>query len=247
MDGIGERLRHLATRAAFAAGMAFALVPPAQAQWAPPFGAAPPSEIVERLRAAGYVLIHPLERRETVYLADVSGGPGGRERLVIDAWSGEILQRFAERRGQFVPEGGEFSGPPPLGPPPIRDFREGNFNYGPGGPSDGMQAPPRARAKPRPAATARKAVEPKPERPAAAARTAKCRDPQSERGPAWSNGTFIPERRIRARKRNPAEARPPLRPGARRMRQRARRLPTLRLRPRRSRARRKSTTFRSTR
>ena len=66
-------------------------------QWFPPFGAASPREIVERLRAEGYVLVGPLRRNDTVYLADVIGGPAGRERLVIDAWSGEILQRFVAR------------------------------------------------------------------------------------------------------------------------------------------------------
>ena len=128
-----RRIRRLATRAAFAVATALALVPSADAQWFLPFGAAPPAEIVNRLRAEGYVLARPLERRDTVYLADVVRGPHGRERLVVDAWSGEILQRFLARRGGFAPEGGEFSEPPPLGPPPARDFREGDFGYGPPG------------------------------------------------------------------------------------------------------------------
>ena len=107
---------------------AFAAVPSADAQWFPPVGAAPPGEIVQRLQAEGYVLIQPLRRNDTVYLADVSAGTGGRERLVIDAWSGEILQRFVARRGSgrpgftdgYVVEGGEFNSPPPLAPPPER-------------------------------------------------------------------------------------------------------------------------------
>ena len=145
--------------AVFAVATALALVPSAEAQWFPPFGAVPPAEIVNRLRAEGYVLARPLERRDTVYLADVVRGPHGRERLVVDAWSGEILQRFLARRGGFAPEGGEFSEPPPLGPPPARDFREGDFGYGPPG---GFGAPPpRVKARQRPAATARKGGEPK--------------------------------------------------------------------------------------
>jgi len=172
MAGFRRRLRHLATRAAFVAVTAFALVASADAQWALPFGAAPPGEIVQRLRAEGYVLIGPLRRRDTVYLADVAGGPAGRERLVLDAWSGEILQRFAARRGSgwpvgYVPEGGEFNEPPPLGPPPARDFREGNYGYGPEGPSGGSEAPPRAKWRSRPTATARKGGEPKQTTPAA--------------------------------------------------------------------------------
>ena len=166
MAGFYRRLRQLVARAAFAAVAAFALVPPVDAQWLP-FGAAPPGEIVRRLRAEGYVLIHPLERRDTVYLADVAGGPAGRERLVIDAWSGEILQRFVVRRRGYAPEGGEFSEPPPLGPPPPRDFREGNYGNGPEGPSGGYEAQPKARVKSRPAATARKGGEPRQATPAA--------------------------------------------------------------------------------
>lgn len=159
------RLRLVATCAAAAFATTFALVPSADAQWLLPFGAAPPAEIVNRLRAEGYVLARPLERRDTVYLADVVRGPHGRERLVIDAWSGEILQRFLARRGGFAPEGGEYSEPPPLGPPPAGDFREGDFGYGPPGGSEAP--PPKAKPRQRPAATARKGGEAKPA-PAAA-------------------------------------------------------------------------------
>ena len=185
MPGFYRRLRHVSTCAAFAAVTAFALVPSADAQWFP-FGpgAAPPGEIVQRLRAEGYVLVRPLERRDTVYLAEVTGGPAGRERLVIDAWSGEILQRFVARRGSewpggYVPEGGEFNAPPPLGPPPARDFREGNYGYGSAGPPGGFEAPPRARARSRPGATARKGGEPKQTVPAGPA--AQPAEPQNAR------------------------------------------------------------------
>jgi hypothetical protein len=170
MAGFGRRLRRFATRAAFIAATAFAFAASADAQWASPFGAASPGEIVQRLRAEGYVLIGPLRRSNTVYLADVVGGPAGRERLVLDAWSGEILQRFVARRGfrspgGYVPEGGEFNEPPPLGPPPARDFREGNYGYEPGAPSSGVEAPPKVKWRSRPAATARRGGEPKPTAP----------------------------------------------------------------------------------
>jgi hypothetical protein len=175
MAGIFSRLRRLAVAATVAGAGALAVVPIADAQWFP-FGAAPPGEIVQRLRAEGYILVRPLERKDTVYLADVMGDRG-RERLVLDAWSGEILQRFVVRRGRgrteaYMPEGGEFTEPPPLGPPPARDFREGppardfregNPNYG------SEEAPPRARVKSKPSATARRSAEPKPSAQPAAA------------------------------------------------------------------------------
>ncbi len=142
MASLNGFLRALGLRAAFGAAAAFSVVAAADAQWFPPLGAAPPGEIVERLQAEGYVLIQPLRRNGTVYLADVRAGTGGHERLVLDAWSGEILQRFVARprigrsgSETYFVEGGEFSSPPPLGPPPARDF----FAYG--GPPD-AQPPP---------------------------------------------------------------------------------------------------------
>jgi hypothetical protein len=168
MAGLDGCLRHFAARAAFAALTAFTALPSADAQWFPPMGAAPPDEIIQRLRAEGYVLIPPLRRNQTIYLADVTSGSGGRERLVIDAWSGEILQRFVARRGSgrrsfvdgYVVEGGEFSSPPPLAPPPERDFREGSFAYGE--PAIPAAPAPRWRVRPRPAATASRPPEPNP-------------------------------------------------------------------------------------
>ena len=74
--------------------LAFAF--PATAQWqAPPWRFAwPPGEIEWNLNAQGYVLTAPLMRRPGIYLADVSAGPGGYQRLIIDARSGRILERF---------------------------------------------------------------------------------------------------------------------------------------------------------
>ncbi len=153
-------------------------------QWFPPIGAASPGEIAERLRAEGFVLIGPLRRNDTVYLADVNAGPAGRERLVIDAWSGEILQRFVERSASSRPgaadryaiERGEFDSPPPLGPPPAREFfngsgGEGNFAYGgpanaripdAAGPISPLERTPRMKVKLKPAANKPSPTQPKP-------------------------------------------------------------------------------------
>jgi len=130
-------------RIALAALAAVFMASAAQAQWLP--GAAPPQEIAERLRANGYYLVGPLMRRDTVYLANVEGGNGGRQRLVIDAWSGEILQRFVARpRGGYVVQGGEFDGPPPLGPPPKQDFLA-QPGYAYGQPQEEQTPSPRSR------------------------------------------------------------------------------------------------------
>jgi hypothetical protein len=154
------------------------------AQWFPPIGAASTHEIAERLRAEGFVLIGPLRRNDTVYLADVNAGPAGRERLVIDAWSGEILQRFVERSGSSRPgaadgyaiERGEFDSPPPLAPPPAREFFNGpggDANLAYGGPANAripdavgpispLERTPRTKVKLKPAANKPSPVQPKP-------------------------------------------------------------------------------------
>lgn len=172
MVGSHGKSRPIAVRAALAAFAAFAVVSGARAQWFPPMGAASPGEIAERLRAQGFALIGPLRRNDTVYLADVNAGAAGRERLVIDAWSGEVLQRFVTRprpgrpdaAGGFVIERGEFDMPPPLAPPPARDFffgsGGGGVAYGP--PGAPVEATPRMRGNPRPAPIRRKPAESNP-------------------------------------------------------------------------------------
>jgi len=77
-----------------AALMAVAFVPTAMAQWMAPWGPPFPGEIERGLEAQGYVLTAPLMRRPGVYLADVSAGPAGHQRLIIDARSGQILEHF---------------------------------------------------------------------------------------------------------------------------------------------------------
>jgi hypothetical protein len=74
--------------------MAVAFIPPATAQWAPPWGALFPGDIERSLEAQGYVLTAPLMRRPGVYLADVSAGRAGHQRLITDARSGQILEHF---------------------------------------------------------------------------------------------------------------------------------------------------------
>jgi hypothetical protein len=75
--------------------IALAFVPAATAQWLPPaWRTASPGAIERSLEAQGYGLIAPLVRRPGVYLADVNAGPAGYQRLVVDARSGQILERF---------------------------------------------------------------------------------------------------------------------------------------------------------
>jgi hypothetical protein len=173
MAGSHWRSQPLAARALLVGLTTFAAVYGVRAQWFPPMGAASPGEIAERLRAQGFALIGPLRRNDTVYLADVNAGAAGRERLVIDAWSGEVLQRFVTRprpgrpgaAGGFVIERGEFDMPPPLAPPPARDFffgsGGGGVAYG-GPPGAPVEATPRMRGNPRPAAIRRKPAESNP-------------------------------------------------------------------------------------
>ena len=210
-----------------------------QAQWFPPMGAASPGEIAQRLRAQGFVLIGPLRRNDTVYLADVNAGAAGHERLVIDAWSGEVLQRFVARprpgapgaAGGFVIERGEFDSPPPLAPPPARDFffgsGGGGVAYG-GPPSAPVETAPRTRVNPRSAPIRRKPAEPKPAvtaappaQPAAPPRAARVRPPktiQAElrrpvRPPRPGRPCLEPRRPNRARPPSPRLRRPqPQRP-----------------------------------
>jgi hypothetical protein len=160
--------------------IAFAFVPAAAAQWLPPpWRAAFPGDIERSLEARGYVLTAPLLRRPGIYIADVSAGPAGYERLIIDARSGQILESFpassrmwgsalvarGDEFGEPAPPGvggsplnGEFSGPP--GPAPATKRSYGGpasphipaaiSPYGPGA------APVGAKPKPKIASTEHK-------------------------------------------------------------------------------------------
>ena len=93
--GVNGSLRFCLASAAIGGLVAFVPVPGARAQGLPPWGGASPGEIERSLEAQGYGLIAPLVRRPGIYLADVSAGPAGHQRLVVDARSGQILERFA--------------------------------------------------------------------------------------------------------------------------------------------------------
>jgi hypothetical protein len=73
------------------------------------FGSPSPYEIERRLDAAGYVLTGPLTLRGDVYLADVVARGEGPERLVIDAQSGRIVERYRGRADHWR----EAAAPPP--------------------------------------------------------------------------------------------------------------------------------------
>jgi hypothetical protein len=75
------------------------------------FGNPSPYEIERRLEAAGYALTGPLTMRGDVYLADVIVRGEGPERLVIDAQSGRIVERYRGRPDRWR----EAAAPPPSG------------------------------------------------------------------------------------------------------------------------------------
>jgi hypothetical protein len=63
--------------------------------------------VEQALQARGYQLVSPLTRNGSVYLADVIG-PGGPARLVVDASTGEVLERF---RSEHLRPPAEIGGP----------------------------------------------------------------------------------------------------------------------------------------
>ena len=94
-----------------AALVLFALPATAQAQgFFFLFGSPSPYEIERRLAASGYVLTGPLTMRGDVYLADVIVRGEGPERLVIDAQSGRVVERY---RGGRPDRWREAAVPPP--------------------------------------------------------------------------------------------------------------------------------------
>jgi hypothetical protein len=87
-------------RLAWAAATAVLLALPAAAQaqgFFFLFGSPSPYEIERRLEAAGYVVTGPLTLRGDVYVADVVARGEGPERLVVDAQSGQIVERYRGR------------------------------------------------------------------------------------------------------------------------------------------------------
>jgi hypothetical protein len=73
------------------------------------FGNPSPYEIERRLAASGYVLTGPLTMHGDVYLADVVVRGQGPERLVIDAQSGRVVERYRGRGDRWR----EAAVPPP--------------------------------------------------------------------------------------------------------------------------------------
>ncbi|MGA2493449.1 MAG: hypothetical protein ABSF67_10915 [Roseiarcus sp.] len=73
------------------------------------FGSPSPYEIERQLAASGYVLTGPLTMRGDVYLADVIVRGEGPERLVIDAQSGRVVERYRGRADRSR----EAAAPPP--------------------------------------------------------------------------------------------------------------------------------------
>ena len=102
-----SKLRLCATASAAALGAALMLAgsgAPAEAQFVSLWGwqgppqeeaLVPPPLVYRRLESRGFALFGPLRRNGGVYLADVEDHYGRRERLVVDAYSGAILQTFA--------------------------------------------------------------------------------------------------------------------------------------------------------
>ena len=105
------KLGSRANAAALAAALLVALSSaPARAQfsgywgWRSPQAAPVPSEMIYgRLLARGFDVIGPLRRNGGVFLADVQDRSGRRERLVMDAYSGAVLQTFAYAPPRLAP------------------------------------------------------------------------------------------------------------------------------------------------
>jgi hypothetical protein len=93
--------------------------------------AVPPMEVERMVEASGYRLTGPVMRRGPVYLANVLGRDNDRERLVIDARDGRLLQRYgAEERRQYAASDDWSSRPRP------RDYMfDGGFERDEDGPA----------------------------------------------------------------------------------------------------------------
>jgi hypothetical protein len=112
--------RPRAAALALAAALLWIGAPGAQAQWFNTDPALPAMRIERMVQASGYRLTGPVLRNGPVYLADVLGRQNDPERLVIDANSGRLLQRYrAPARAQrYVSNGGWFGGQDDYGAAP---------------------------------------------------------------------------------------------------------------------------------
>lgn len=142
---LGRRFGRAAVIAGSVAAALVALTPPAQAQF---FWDHPRFSADDIARIAMQHGFHPLARpfrNDDVYLADVVNGRGRRERLVVNAESGEIVQRFVLDEGQRYRRYADPSiprGPMPPGRIPNDDNQPGFFNRLFSGNEDA--SPPRA-------------------------------------------------------------------------------------------------------
>ena len=101
--------RRLAWAAAAVVLLALPTAAPASAQGFFLFGGPSPYDIEQRLAAAGYLVTSPLILRGDVYVADVVVRGEGPQRLVIDAHSGRIVERYRGRADRWR----EAAAPPP--------------------------------------------------------------------------------------------------------------------------------------
>jgi len=69
-----------------------------------------PGDVQGMLEDRGLALVAPLHRNGGVYIADVEGPRGGRMRLIVDAQSGRIIQRFRVSSPRYY---GDYAGPRP--------------------------------------------------------------------------------------------------------------------------------------
>jgi hypothetical protein len=105
-------------RAAWVAAAVLILcAPAARAQLFFNFFEPSPQRIERNLDAAGYGLRSPLIRRGDVYIADVVAETGARERLVIDARTARILERFPMRADRSRDRDAEETWDAPARPP----------------------------------------------------------------------------------------------------------------------------------
>jgi hypothetical protein len=119
-----QRGRRIAVAASFSGFLALAIAPSAaQAQIFGMFGwSLPPGQVQHMIASQGFRLAGPLFRNGRVYVADVVDDRGVRQRLIVDAFSGEVLQAFVTGRPADLLDGERSARVDPLdrGPlPPI--------------------------------------------------------------------------------------------------------------------------------
>src|SRR5579872_1166747 len=92
-----------------------------------------PSEVQTMLEDRGLALTQPLRRNGGVYVADVEGPRGMRQRLIVDAESGRIVQRFRLAGPRYY---GEYGAPRPPGDIGAAESApQGPFASAPNGPA----------------------------------------------------------------------------------------------------------------